>query len=158
MPSQQPNRPGERVFALLLALFAAVVFFESYGISGFAGLTTGGVMPMLAAAVMLLSSAFILARTVRAPKDDAHGVRAQIAHVFPLRVVLFSLLLVLYVYLIPRIGFLFASGALLFATVWTLWRRGPLPALLVTAVSIAAIFVLFRVVFQVVLPVGSVWQ
>lgn len=151
-------RPGERLFALLLLAFAGFAFHEAYGISGFQGLTTGGVMPMLAAAVMMLSGVSILVDTLRRRSDGAAGLRATLGYLLPLRVVLFVGLLITYGALIPRLGFLAASGLLLFLTIWALWRKGPLWALAISGASVGAIYLLFRVVFQVVLPTGTLWQ
>jgi hypothetical protein len=151
-------RPGERLFALLLVIFAGYAFWESYGISGFGGLTTGGVMPMLASGVMVFTGLSILADTFRKPLAPQNGATGLIAYLFPLRVVLFTVLVAAYVAVIPSVGFLTASGGLLFVSIWALWRRGPILALLISLLSIGAIYVLFRVVFQVVLPIGSLWR
>ena len=151
-------RPGERLFALLLVIFAGYAFWESYGISGFSGLTTGGVMPMLASGVMVLTGLAILSDTFRKPRAPDSGFAGLIAYLFPVRVVLFTFLVALYVAVIPSVGFLAASGGLLFVTIWALWHKGPLPALLISLLSIGAIYVLFRIVFQVVLPIGNLWR
>ncbi len=158
MKTPDTVRPGERAFALLLVLFAGYAFREAYGISGFSGLTTGGVMPMLASGVMVVTALVILADTLRAPSGDGGGVRGVVAYLFPLRVVLFTALVGVYVAAIPWVGFLPASAGLLFVAIWALWRRGPVWAAGVSALSIGVIYVLFRVVFQVVLPAGSLWQ
>lgn len=159
-PMQSPDhlRPGERLFALLLVLFAGFVFSEAYEISGLEGLTTGGVMPMLAAGVMVLSSLCILADAVRKPRERAAGPFAAVAYLFPLPVVVFAALVAAYAALIPSAGFLVASGGFLFAAIWGLWRKGPIWALVLASGAIGAIYVLFRIVFQVVLPIGSFWQ
>ncbi|TQV82184.1 tripartite tricarboxylate transporter TctB family protein [Denitrobaculum tricleocarpae] len=157
METSNQLRPGERLFALLLVLVAGFVFAEAHAISGFRGLTTGGVMPMLAAGVMLLSSLLILADTLRKPRNGS-GIQALIAYLLPLRVVLFAGLVTVYAALIPGLGFLAASGAFLFVAIWGLWRRGPVLAAALSTLSILAIYLLFRVVFQVVLPLGSLWQ
>ncbi len=150
-------RPGERLFALLLVIFSGYAFWESYGISRFSGLTTGGVMPMLASAVMLLTGGVILAETLRKPRAAQSGLPGLIAYLFPLRVVLFTLLVAGFVAAIPVAGFLTASGVLLFVAVWALWRKGPVPALAIALLSVGVIYLLFRVVFQVVLPTGTLW-
>ncbi len=158
MKTRDTLRPGERLFALLLVIFAGYAFWESYGISGFGGLTTGGVMPMLASGVMVLTGLVILADTLRSPRAPDSGIVALIAYLFPLRVVLFTLLVAVYVAVIPSVGFLAASGGLLFVSIWALWRKGPVWALVISLLSIGAIYVLFRVVIQVVLPIGSLWR
>lgn len=158
MKTRHTLRPGERLFALLLVIFASYAFWESYGISGFSGLTTGGVMPMLASGVMVVTGLVILAGTLRGPRATDSGVDGLIAYLFPLRVVLFTVLVAVYVAAIPSVGFLSASGGLLFVSVWALWRQGPVWALVISLLSIGAIHVLFRLVFQVVMPIGSLWQ
>ncbi len=158
MNTSEQLRPGERLFALFLVLVAGFVFSEAYRISGFRGLTTGGVMPMLASGVMVVSSLLILADSLRKPRHKGGGLQAFFAYLLPLRVVLFAVLVAVYAALIPGLGFLAASGAFLFVAIWALWRRGPLLAAVLSVVSILAIYLLFRVVFQVVLPLGSLWQ
>lgn len=158
MKTPETLRPGERIFALLLVVFAGYAFWESYEISGFSGLTTGGVMPMLASGVMVVTSLVILSDTLRRPSRTDGGIANLIAYLFPLRVVLFTLLVILYVAVIPGVGFLAASGGLLFVSVWALWRRGPFWSLAIAVLSVGVIYLLFRVVFSVVLPTGTMWQ
>lgn len=158
MKTPETLRPGERIFALLLVVFAGYAFWESYEISGFSGLTTGGVMPMLASGVMVVTSLVVLSDTLRRPSRTDGGIANLIAYLFPLRVVLFTLLVILYVAVIPGVGFLAASGGLLFVSVWALWRRGPFWSLAIAVLSVGVIYLLFRVVFSVVLPTGTMWQ
>lgn len=151
-------RPGERLFALLLVVCAGYLLYESYLISGFEGLATGGVMPMLAAGVMLISSVFIFAETCRKSRMKGTGVVDLIRFLLPLPVVLFTALIAAYALAIPQIGFLAASGVFIFTAVWMLLRKGPLFATLIAAGSVVTIHLLFRMIFQVVLPAGSLWQ
>ena len=149
-------RPGERAFGLALLLLSGFVFSEAYSISGFKGLTTGGVMPMLASGVMVVSSLAILVETFsRSTSAEAQTI---IDYLFPLRAVLFASVVALYAATIPYAGFILASGGFLFVAIWGLWRRGPLWSLVISTVSMIAIYVLFRMVFQVVLPIGSLWR
>lgn len=115
-------------------------------------------MPMFASTIMVLTGLVILSASFRRTNSTESGVAALITYLFSVRIVLFTCLVATYVAVIPSIGFLGASGGLLFVTIWALWRKGPLPALLIALVSIAAIYFLFRIVFQVVLPIGSLWQ
>lgn len=158
MKTPDSLRPGEQFFALLLVIFAAYAFWESYGISRFSGLTTGGVMPMLASGVMVVTALVTLSETLRKPGTGKGSIRDVIAYLLPARVVLFTVLVVVYVAVIPSIGFLPASGGLLFVSIWALWRKGPVWSLAISLLSIGVIYLLFRVVFSVVLPSGSLWQ
>lgn len=158
MESSHRLRPGERAFALALVLASGFVFTQAYAISGFSGLTTGGVMPMLASAVMAVSSLSILAQTLRKAPDPKSDLPTVVGFLLPLRVVLFGALVAAYAAAIPYLGFMLASGLFLFVAIWALWRSGPLWALALAAGSMGAIYLLFRIVFQVVLPMGSLWR
>ena len=83
---------------------------------------------------------------------------AVLAYLAPARLVLFLGLLVAYGVAVPRLGFLPASALFLFAAIWMLWRRGPLASLAVTALAMAAVYGIFRLVFGIVLPAGSLWS
>lgn len=148
-------RPGEQAFAVALVLLSGLFFSEAYSISGFKGLTTGGVMPMLASGVMVVSSLAILAGTFSRLRSAE--TQTTIDYLFPLRVVLFASVVALYAVAIPYVGFILASGGFLFVAILGLWRKGPLWSLVISAFSMVAIYFLFRIVFQVVLPVGSLW-
>ncbi len=115
-------------------------------------------MPMLASGVMVITALVILAGTFQRPPSPNGGLRNLVAYLLPLRVVLFAALVAAYAAAIPVLGFIAASGLLLFVAIWALWSRGVLAALAISLVSVGAIYVLFRLVFQVVLPTGSLWQ
>ena len=74
--------------------------------------------------------------------------------VLPTRVTLMTVLLVLYVMAMPSLGFLLDSGLFLLASFCYLWKRPCWVSLSVSLLSVLAIHLLFRVVFQVVLPRG----
>lgn len=158
MKSPDTLRPGERGFAALLLVAAVFAFREAYLISGFAGLTTGGVLPMLASGVMVICGLVILGETFGRSAEARRSVREVVAYLFPLRLVWFTALLIAYGASIHKIGFLAASGAFLFLGIALLWRRGPLLAAGISAMSILCIYGIFRLVFQVVLPQGTLWQ
>ena len=68
MNNSKKLRPGEKVFSFILIIFSAILFIESYKISGFSGLTTSGAMPMFASTLMFIASIFIfLEKSARAP-------------------------------------------------------------------------------------------
>jgi putative tricarboxylic transport membrane protein len=151
-------RPGETLFALALVLFSAAAFWQSFAISGFKGLATAGTFPMLASAAMLASSLLVLVATVRRGPGSASQDVAPTpttSAILPLPVVIVAGLVAIYVMLMPLFGFMLSSAAFLFASFWYLWRKGWLVSLALTLVALAAIYAVFRLVFQVVLPTGS---
>ena len=161
MADRQTRRPGELVFAGLLLAFSAAALWQSYAISGFSGLTTAGVFPMLASGAALAAGLVILRDALRKRPIDGGApavARRFFAEVLTRRLVLTVALIAAYVAAMPWVGFLAASGAFLFLTLALLWRRGWIPSLALTAVSLVAIYVVFRLVFQVVLPQGTLVQ
>jgi len=152
MPTPRPSRrPGERLFAGSLVLLAGVALWQSHAIAGFAKLSSPGVFPMLASAVMLVSALAILTEVqARVP-----GERDPTTAPLPPRLLIMLALLVAYVLLMPRLGFLADSGLFLFACLSWLWRRPWWASLLVTLASLAVVQLLFAELFQVVLPSGA---
>ena len=155
MSSQTPDRrPGELVFALLIVVFSAVTSWLSYGISGFTGKTTAGVFPMIASGVMMVSSVVIFVSATRLPATpkSSNGFLAEI--LTPRHLIMIGFI-VAYVLLMPLIGFVASSAVFLFCSFQFLWRKNPLLILALTGATLAIIYVIFREVFQVVLPQGT---
>ncbi|RST87542.1 tripartite tricarboxylate transporter TctB family protein [Aquibium carbonis] len=157
MSSKPARRPGETAFAVLCVVFGLVAFWHAYGISGFTGLSTPGVFPMLATGAMVVSGLFILAGTLRRPAEPGDGNAAGrfVRAFLPLRHCVLLVLMLAYLAALPLLGFVVASALFLFAAFQYLWRRNVLVTLVLSAVALAAIYVVFRIVFQVVLPQGS---
>ena len=157
MDSTPVRRPGELVFALAVLVFSLAAFWQAYGISGFAGLTTAGVFPMLATGTMVVAAVCVLANTARRP-SEARGtavVQGFFAEVLPVRHMVLVGLVLTYLLALPWLGFVISSALFLLAAFQYLWRRHVLVTLLLTAGTLAAVYVIFRIVFQVVLPEGS---
>lgn len=152
------RRPGELLFSLLLAVFSVTAFWQSYAISGFTGLSEPGVFPMLASATMLISSLVIVRDVVSKPATADAGFAQFRRDIVPARLIVVVGFILAYVITMPLLGFLVSSAGFLFLSFWYLWRRGPLVAAILTVVSLGAIHVVFRQVFQVVLPQGSLIQ
>jgi CDP-diglyceride synthetase len=154
MSTRAQRRPGELVFAVLILMLSLWLFWEATRISGFSGLSTPGVFPMMASGLMVLSALAIL-RKAAGLKAAEGGLRRFLAEVTPLRQVAMLLLVGAYVATMPWLGFLLASGLFLFLGIQFLWRRHVVLTAVVTLAALAAIHVLFREIFQVVLPKGT---
>jgi|TARA_Y100000385_G_scaffold92983_1_gene96010 hypothetical protein len=156
-PQTPPRRPGELVFALLIVVFSVAALWQSYSISGFSGKTTPGVFPMIASGVMVISGVVVLmsATQLPAPPEGAPGFLAEI---LTLRHMVVIGLVLAYVLLMPLIGFVASSAVFLFCSFQFLWRKNPLLMLALTGVTLVIIYVVFREVFQVVLPQGILLQ
>lgn len=156
MNDPERRRPGEIVFALATVVFSVAAFRQSFAISGLEGPSEPGVFPMLASATMLVASLAILrsAAFSRAAPEE-RSVAAWLSAIMPLRLVFLVALVAGYVVMMPVLGFVAGSALFLFMSLWLLWRRGPLRAAAVAALSLGVIWVVFRAVFQVLLPSGT---
>ena len=157
MTGKSRHRPGELVFLLVLLAFGLLAVREAQRLGGFANLSGPGLFPMLASTVLVLSLLAVTWRRLR-QGEPLGGIRRFFHEVMPLRLVVVTGLIGAYVAVMPELGFMVASGLFLFVMLLYLWRRGFWLALAVTAASLLAIQVIFRVVFQVVLPAGRLWQ
>ena len=157
-PRPSARRPGEVAFSLLLAVFSVTAFWQSYAISGFKGLSEPGVFPMLASVTMLLSSLVILRDVMSKQAGSETGFAAFQRDIVPVRLIVVVGLILAYVITMPLLGFVVSSAGFLFLAVWYLWRKGPLVSAGLTLASLAAIYFIFRQVFQVVLPQGNLMQ
>ena len=155
--SPAPLRPGELLFAVLITGFSALALWQAYEISGFSGLSTPGIFPMLAAATMLISALFILS-DAGSRRSAGGSMEASPTRVLSSRLVIVALLVAGYVLAMPYVGFMVCSSVFLFLSFAFLWRRRIWISLLLTAGTLAGIYLVFRMIFQVVLPRGSLLQ
>lgn len=162
MSSSSVKRQGERGFSLFLLMFSVTAFWQSYAISGFTGLSTPGVFPMLASATMIVAAVCILLQNLRhsgdLPKNVALSGSGFIQTILPRRLVVMLLLITSYLVAMPAIGFLLSSAVFLFLSFSYLWRRSFVISLLITIVSVGSVYLVFRKLFQVVLPKGALLQ
>lgn len=152
------RRPGEIGFIGILLIFALLVLYFAYRISGFAGPSSAGVFPMLAACAMLGSAIVILRDTLRMRPEggrDAGALRSFFDRIAPVDVVVYALLVVGFMLALEPLGFAVAGFLFLLISFLYLRRGGIVLALLLSAASIAAFLVVFRYFFRVILPEGA---
>lgn len=147
------RRPGEVVFAVFLTLFSAALLWNAYGISGFDALSGPGTIPMLVAAVMLITAGLSLARTLRKPLVATETLGRDI---LLRQVLIFCGLLVLYAILLRPLGFLPTSALFLIVSVKLLGRYRWGFSILVAVATLALVWIVFRLIFSVLMPEGIV--
>lgn len=150
MNEPRPRQPGEKGFAVLLLVFSLLVLFQAYGISGFTSVSSPGVFPMAAATVMVVSIAAVILKDRRWAAAAVSGTFLR--RVTPPTLIVILALMVGLMMLLEPAGFLVAAGAFLFAAILFLQAGRPVRAGLISVVALAAIYAVFRLVFQVVLP------
>ena len=153
MSSPSLRKPGESIFALLLVVFSVFIFWQAYKIAGFSSLSSAGAFPMAASFAMLLASCFIFVKTLKTPK--AEGVRF-FHHCLPPVVAIIMAIILIYAVLVESIGFTITSFCFLFICIQILHRRSPLYTFTISLISLIVVYIVFRLIFQVVLPEGIV--
>lgn len=152
------RRPGEIAFAVVLLIFSGWAFLKSYQIDGFSSLSGPGVFPMLATGIMLVSATFILIKTLRQSIAQEESLVTFMSYLLPNKLIIFIPMVVAFAVTMPLIGFFLSAAAFIFLAISYLWRRNIIWSLSITALSVGVIYFVFRVLFQVILPQGVLWQ
>ncbi len=154
--------PGELFFSLLLIALSIFLLWQAYTISGLVSLTSAGAFPMVAASVMLVSAVFALRDTTRsAPQAGLSGesLPAQfMRQIAPNVLVLFVLAITVYMLALEKLGFIVSSYVFLLISMRILGSRKLFLNLWVSALVLAAVYLIFQTIFAVVLPTGSIFQ
>lgn len=153
MKGNQPRRPGELVFNLVMVVGSAALLWSAYGISGFEALSSPGAVPMVASAVMLVCAALILWDTVRRPLSKSEKLERDI---LPIKVVGTIVLVAAYAFVLKPLGFLPTSFLFLTLLIRFLAGSNLMRAALIAFVSVLVIWLIFRLVFTVLMPPGIV--
>jgi hypothetical protein len=144
------KRKGEDLFGLIFLVLSVGLFWQSYKIAGFSALSSPGAFPMAASGVMTIAAAVVVIGNLR------RGGGVDPEAILPMPVFLFMALLLAYALLLAPLGFLPASYLFLLLGTQLLGRGSLLRTALLSAATLAVIYVVFRIVFQVVLPEGIV--
>lgn len=162
MASPRERLPGELVFSCLMLLMSAFLLWTAFSISGFKSSTSAGSFPMAAAATMLICSLMVVMQTVRAQPAAAGAGESLPAHfmrrIAPPVLLWLTAAIVVYMLTLERVGFIVGSYLFLIVSMWILGGRRIWLNLVVSALVLAAIYVVFQTAFSVVLPSGSLWQ
>jgi putative tricarboxylic transport membrane protein len=158
MHSSHPRLAGELTFMVLLVLVSVFLLWTSYEISSFDSLAAPGSFPMVCAAAMLVTGLINAVKTARAKLNLENGetwLQQFGRKVTPVQLIAFSVLIFLYMMGMEVIGFLLASYIFLALSMYLLGSRRVGLNLLISLLVLAAIFIVFRAAFSVVLPAGS---
>lgn len=153
MSSPKLRKPGERLFCFVLVLFSLYLFWQAYQISGFSSLSSPGAFPLATSAAMVLASCVVFVNTLKLP--PAEGVRF-IYHCFPPVVAIVMAVILVYAVILESVGFILSSFAFLFILIQFLYRRSFLTTLSISVLALVLVYIVFRLIFQVVLPEGVV--
>lgn len=154
-PNANTRRPGEIAFGVVLLIFSLIMLWQAYAIAGFSSLSSAGAFPMAMASIMAVTAAISLLRSLRLPSPSG-GMQLFVKEILPPAVVVFSLLILGYSLLLQPLGFVLASFVFLLVSSWFLQAGQFKRALLLSVLSIVSVYIVFRLIFQVVLPEGVI--
>jgi hypothetical protein len=144
------KRRGEDLFGLIVLVVGVTLFWQSYLIAGFSALSSPGAFPMAASAVMVISAVIVVIGNLRRGGPISDEV------ILPRTVALFTGLVIAYALTVVPLGFVLASLLFLTLGMKLLYRAGWGMCIGVSVASLIVIYVIFRLLFQVVLPEGIV--
>jgi putative tricarboxylic transport membrane protein len=152
--------PGESAFGWMLLAFGAFAFSQAYAIDGFSSLSSAGGTPMAAAAIVTLSAAVvIISNRKRAPLDVGNVLESAQRfgkEMLPLQpLVVYVAAVFAYMAALEPLGFNASTFLFLFFSFWYLHHKNAWAAFSMSTLTMAVIFIVFRVIFQIVLPEGD---
>lgn len=151
----QPRKPGETGFNIVLLLLSIFLFYQAYQIAGFSALSSPGALPMAATAVMVITTCIIVIKDFARPAAEG-GMQAFFVQIVPFTIAVMCALIILFAVVLQTVGFIITALLFLWASIWFLQKRGAVPAALLALLTVVVIYVLFRLIFQVILPEGII--
>lgn len=162
MISLRRRLPGELTFSLLLIVFSLFLLWQAYAISGFESLTSAGAFPMVAVGVMLITAALSLRDTTKSkplPGNEGESLPQQfVRQIAPGMLVMFVIAIAAYMVALETAGFILSSYLFLLVSMWILGSRKLFLNVWVSALVLAAVYLIFQTIFSVVLPTGTIFQ
>ena len=150
------RKPGETVFLQFLLLLSIAIFILAVKISGFSSLSSPGAFPMFVGLIMIYSCAMALRESLHKKSPPFESKKAELTtaakNLFSLTMVGFTLLIILYGYLLGHIGFILSTLLFLWGSILFLKGAGLVKATWVSLLNVFIIYLLFRYVFLVLLP------
>ena len=146
-------KPGEVLFGFLLVAFSLFLFWQSYEIAGFSALSSPGSFPLAASALMLISSCIVAVQNLKLPKQEGAIFSVDI---MPKIVAVTLAILLIFSVVLETVGFILTAFVFLVASIRYLHRSSWQRTLLLSTMILVIIYVVFRLIFQVVLPEGIV--
>ena len=153
MQTKEPRRPGEVVFNLALLAGSIFLFWQAYRISGFGGLSAPGAVPLVVTATMVVCAALTVIDSLRKPGVTAEAFWRQI---LPMPVIVTVVLIAAYALALKPLGFIPTSLVFLWVLLKYFTGRSLMWSGMIALLTVAIIWVVFRMIFTVLMPEGIV--
>jgi Na+/melibiose symporter-like transporter len=136
--------------------FSLFILIMAYLISGFSSVSSPGAFPMAAGVVMVISAILVLIGHRKLEKPDvenfADEMKLAVKNVFPKEFIIYAGIIIAYMVLIQPLHFLPSSFAFMVVSMLVLRGSGIVKSLLISAVTLACIYVIFQYFFRVIMP------
>ncbi len=157
MHTSHARLPGELTFMVLSVALSSFMLWASYSISKFESVSSAGAFPMVCAAALLITGLMSLVKSARGKLDTEGATVVQhfVRKIAPTQLVAFTALITVYALTLEIVGFIVGSYAFLLLSMQVLGSKRIGLNLAVSALVLAAIFIVFQTAFSVILPSGS---
>jgi hypothetical protein len=146
------NPPGERILLWFLFLFSIFILVNAFRIPHLTSLSSGGAFPIFIGSVMFLCTVRILWKnhTRYSAFKIGEEIEKAIPLVFPKTVAIFTLIVILYIFLLHPLHFWVSSSLFLIGSFLFLRAAGIIRSLFITAGFLTTCYFLFQYLFKVV--------
>jgi putative tricarboxylic transport membrane protein len=146
-------KKGNFVTAAIGCLFGILVLIEAFRLPrGTNGVPGPALFPTIVSAIMILCSVALFLRTLKMDPKDAVAIQAFSND--SKRVYLVMAILIVYLMVMPYIGFCTTTVVLMFALIKWFSAKKALPCFLISAAVTAAVYLIFNKVLNVPLNFG----
>lgn len=147
------RHPGEAFFSLAVLIGSVYLFWQSFYIADAGSLSSPASLPIAASSIMVISGCIVTIKTLRMP---LHPELRFSHHIFPPILALVMALLLMFGLALEPIGFLISAFCFLLLGFVLLHRGKMLWNIGLAIACLALVYLIFRLIFQVVLPEGIV--
>jgi putative tricarboxylic transport membrane protein len=155
MSNPSVKMPGETLFGYLMLAMSLALLWQAYRISGFESLSSPGAFPMAAASIMVVTACIVIVSNVRRKRPD-HLAESFFRHVLPPLVMIMMGMILIYAVVLESLGFIPTTFVFLVLTIHVLHRRSLLFTIGISVFALLLVYIVFRLVFQIILPEGIV--
>lgn len=149
-------RPGENVFCALMLVLSLFILIMAYMISGLSSISSPGTFPMAAGLVMVGSMCLVLFGHRKLQKPEVENFKEELklaAHtVLPVKFVLYTAIIIGYMLILQPLHFLPSSFIFMVVSMMVLRGSGFVKSLLISAGTLACVYIIFQFFFRVVMP------
>jgi putative tricarboxylic transport membrane protein len=146
----EENPPGEKILIWFLLLFGIFISVAAYHLP-LEKLSSSGAFPLFIGGVMIATAGGLLWKNRRRYSEYKLGeqIKEALPLVLPARVVIYSLIVICYIFLMRPLGFWVSSPLFLIGSFLYLRGAGIIRSVIITALFLVTCYFLFQYLFKV---------